>query len=241
MLPTFIRTSIRKFSSAVPLAMSMQMNKDIPISIDELLEIHAQSMASQAFLARSDHFVMGDDISVLDYGCGDGIVSESLQFNSRSITGVDSNSDLVNAFNRKFRDRGISSDKLEAHTCIPPDSKFDVIVCTQLLHKLNDVDGVINTLSQHLNSDGELLIVDYSNQPFSDSAVLNSTFTGEHIDKPSPNTHPHRHAISSQKVQSAITKAGLIDYSCRPAFLLDYEETGGLSRIPFFIATGLKK
>lgn len=112
--------------------------------------------------------------------------------------------------------------------------------CTQLLHKLNDIDSEVLRLSQHLNSEGELLIVDYCDQPFSDSAVLNSTFTGEHIDKPSPNTNPHRHAISSQRLQSAITKAGLIDYSCRPAFLLDYEEGSSTSRIPFFIATGLK-
>lgn len=81
MLSTSIRTSIRKFSSAIPLALRMNIDKD------ELLDIYAQSMASQAFLARSDHFVIGGDIKVLDYGCGSGIVSESLQFNSRSIMG----------------------------------------------------------------------------------------------------------------------------------------------------------
>lgn len=56
------------------------------------------------------------------------------------FSGVDSNSDLVNAFNRKFRDRGISSDKLEAHTCIPPDSKFDVIVVSLPLCLLVNID-----------------------------------------------------------------------------------------------------
>ncbi|TIA93165.1 hypothetical protein E3P99_00305 [Wallemia hederae] len=230
MLATSIRSTIRKFSSTIPLAVKHSMEAD------ELIDIHAQAMASQAFLARSDHFVMGDGVRVLDYGCGSGIVSESLQFNSKSIIGVDSDPALVQEFNTKFASRGVSSDVLHAYTSIPKDAKFDVIVVTQLLHKLSDMDNDVNKLAQHLNSDGELLIVDYSDQPFSDSAVLNSTFTGDHIDPPSQNTQPHPQAIPSHRLHSAITKAGLIDYSCRPAFLLDHQHT----RIPFFIATGQK-
>ncbi|TIB94199.1 hypothetical protein E3Q10_01193 [Wallemia mellicola] len=184
----------------------------IEINNEELLEVHAQSLASQSFLARSDHFVMGDKIKVLDYGCGSGVVSESLQFNSNSILGVDKNVNLVKEFNQKFQSRGVPIDKLQATTEIPKTSKFDVIV------------------------EGELLIVDYCDQPFSDSAVLNSTFTGDHIDPPENNVQPHSSAIPSNILQSAIHKAGLIDYSYRPAFLLDYKQ----NKIPFFIATGVK-
>ncbi|EIM23382.1 hypothetical protein WALSEDRAFT_59585, partial [Wallemia mellicola CBS 633.66] len=207
----------------------------IEINNEELLEVHAQSLASQSFLARSDHFVMGDKIKVLDYGCGSGVVSESLQFNSNSILGVDKNVNLVKEFNQKFQSRGVPIDKLQATTEIPKTSKFDVIVCTQLLHKVKDIDSEINKLSNHLNKEGELLIVDYCDQPFSHSAVLNSTFTGDHIDPPENNVQPHSSAIPSNILQSAIHKAGLIDYSYRPAFLLDYKQ----NKIPFFIATGV--
>lgn len=75
------RNSVKKFSSTV-LPLMLEINNE------ELLEVHAQSLASQSFLARSDHFVMGDKIKVLDYGCGSGVVSESLQFNSNSILGA---------------------------------------------------------------------------------------------------------------------------------------------------------
>ena len=66
--------------------------------------------------------------------------------------------------------------------------------------------------------------------------MLNSTFTGDHIDPPEKNVQPHSSAIPSNILQSAIHKAGLIDYSYRPAFLLDYKQ----NKIPFFIATGVK-
>ena len=86
-------------------------------------------------------------------------------------------------------------------------------------------------------SDGELLIVDYSSRPFSPSAVLNSTFEGDHIEPPSESVKVHPLAISSQRLQSAIQNANLEDYSYRPAFLLNVENN---TQIPFFIATGLK-
>lgn len=54
---------------------------------ESLIDVEAKALATQAFLARSDHFVLGNGIDVLDYGCGVGSVSESLQFNAHSIIG----------------------------------------------------------------------------------------------------------------------------------------------------------
>ncbi|KAF9464582.1 S-adenosyl-L-methionine-dependent methyltransferase [Collybia nuda] len=105
--------------------------------------------------------------SVMEYACGTGLVSRELAPYSKRIVGVDISQGMVDQFNKRVANQGISPDEMQAF-CVElkgqagelNDEKFDVIVCTSAYHHFESIQNVTNMLAYFLKPGGYLLVVD---------------------------------------------------------------------------------
>ena len=97
------------------------------------------------------------DKSVLDFGCGTGLVSLNLQ--AKKILGVDLSCEMVNIFNQKAQQLGINA-KAICEDVNNVNSKFDVIVASMVFHHINEIENMLDILYQKLNKNGKLFIAD---------------------------------------------------------------------------------
>ena len=92
--------------------------------------------------------------TLLDFGCGTGLVSYNLTHLASTIIGYDPSSKMVEVFNQKS-----PSPSIYATTKLPK-GPFDLIVSSMAMHHIEDIDATIATLAYLLTKDGTLCIAD---------------------------------------------------------------------------------
>ncbi|KAF9533650.1 hexaprenyldihydroxybenzoate methyltransferase [Crepidotus variabilis] len=105
--------------------------------------------------------------TVLDFACGNGSISRELAGDSKSIVGVDISQTLVDSYNKRVSDQGISPDKMRA-VCVELKGeegeldglKFDVVVCSAAYHHFENVANMTKILTFFLKPGGVLLVLD---------------------------------------------------------------------------------
>ncbi|KAF7551483.1 hypothetical protein G7Z17_g4997 [Cylindrodendrum hubeiense] len=158
-------------------------------------------------------------IRLLDYACGNGLASRALAPLVDTIRGIDISSTMVELYNTKAQEGGISPEKKRAisgdllHPEATPSPElnspeffgFDVIVMCMALHHVEDPTAMIQKLSERLAEGGSLVIVDWvtpeeSGCPLADKAqeMSNHTIT--------------RLGFFEKDVKEAYEKAGLEDW-----------------------------
>lgn len=143
-----------------------------------------------------------DQCRMLDFGCGDGSLSRNFIPHVENIVGLDSSQELVDCFNEKVYNQGLSDDEMKAVLCNevgePETSigRFDLVVSSVVFHHIHDVDTVCLNLSSALKSGGQMLIVDLEN--------IEETVT-------STGLVPHKHGISCVDLITALQNSGLTD------------------------------
>src|SRR4030095_9263600 len=110
-----------------------------------------------------------EGLTVLDAGCGEGIVSRLLAERSASVTGID----ISPRFIEFARERDVTKHiHYEVHDLSQPlpqyEGAFDLIVSNMVLNDVPDYRGYITTLSQLLKANGRIVLS--MNNPY--SAVL---------------------------------------------------------------------
>ena len=95
--------------------------------------------------------------SVLDFGCGTGLVS--LELNAKEILGVDLSCEMVKKFNYKAQILGVNA-KAICEDVNNVNSKFDIIVSSMVFHHIKDIQAMLEILSKKLNKNGKLFIAD---------------------------------------------------------------------------------
>ncbi|MFO7618032.1 MAG: class I SAM-dependent methyltransferase [Bacteroidales bacterium] len=100
---------------------------------------------------------------VLDFGCGTGLVSMDFAGEVRSLTGVDNSAGMLEVFNRKATERGLSTVvglhlNLEGDDQLP--GNYDLILSSMTFHHLEDVPGMTHKLVASLKPGGRLCIAD---------------------------------------------------------------------------------
>jgi len=95
--------------------------------------------------------------SVLDFGCGTGLVS--LELDAKEILGVDLSPQMVKIFNQKAQILGKNA-KAICEDVNNVNKKFDVIVASMVFHHIKDINLMLKILSKKLNPNGKLFIAD---------------------------------------------------------------------------------
>jgi 2-polyprenyl-3-methyl-5-hydroxy-6-metoxy-1,4-benzoquinol methylase len=99
-----------------------------------------------------------DNKTILDFGCGTGLVSLNL-CNAKKILGCDLSSEMVNLYNQKATLLKCNAKAL-CEDVINIDKKFDVIVANMVFHHIKDIQAMFKILYSKLNDNGYLFISD---------------------------------------------------------------------------------
>lgn len=103
------------------------------------------------------------DIKILDYGSGTGLVAIALSNDSNEVLGMDYSQGMVDTFNEKIQKLGFDNIKAIKHDIHNDDlekNSYDLITINMALHHLKDTEVFIKECNKALKKDGYLCIND---------------------------------------------------------------------------------
>jgi 2-polyprenyl-3-methyl-5-hydroxy-6-metoxy-1,4-benzoquinol methylase len=104
-----------------------------------------------------------NDMNVLDYGCGSGLITLNLQPLVKSITGMDSSRGMIEVLQNKVKTKGlqnIHARLMDLEQAPEVDDKFHLIVSSMALHHVRKPSALIKRLYDLLVPEGYLAIAD---------------------------------------------------------------------------------
>ncbi|KZT11148.1 S-adenosyl-L-methionine-dependent methyltransferase [Laetiporus sulphureus 93-53] len=170
--------------------------------------------------------------TLMDYACGTGLVSRELCPYVKSIVGVDISDGMVDQFNLRVSQQGLTPEEMKA-VCVElkgeehelDGQKFDVIVCSMAFHHFSSYRDVTRMLAFFLKPGGSLLVVD----------IVKGTLKAE-ISAHHERIIAHQHGFDTNDMREAFETAGLI------AFDYSLATSGKMhgNTVDFFLARGKK-
>ena len=99
--------------------------------------------------------------SILDLGCGTGLLLEHFADQFNELVGVDTSSGMLDVFKSRFgaRANGLLLD-LEKNDLPKGVGPFDVIISSMAFHHLSDPQAMLNKLKSYLRPNGKIFIID---------------------------------------------------------------------------------
>jgi ubiquinone/menaquinone biosynthesis C-methylase UbiE len=103
------------------------------------------------------------NMDLLDFGCGTGLISLHLQPHVRSLRGVDTSSGMLEVFQGKLKERGItnvSTALLDPAKDTRIDGRFHLVVSGMTMHHIADVGALFKEFYRILLPGGQVCIAD---------------------------------------------------------------------------------
>ncbi len=122
-------------------------------------KIKSMSILAQDMIERIG-LKLNEELDILDFGCGTGLLGlEFIQY-AKTITGVDTSEGMLDVFNKKVIDHDhINSLRIDLELT-ELNKTFDLVVSAMAFHHLTSPDKVLLKLSKMLNEGGRIAIVD---------------------------------------------------------------------------------
>jgi 2-polyprenyl-6-hydroxyphenyl methylase/3-demethylubiquinone-9 3-methyltransferase len=144
---------------------------------------------------------------VLDVGCGGGILSEGMARMGADVTGIDAESDAINAATVHANDNGLKI----RYECTPVEKfkskAFDIITCMEMLEHVPDPISVVSACADLVKPGGSVVFSTISKTP---KAFLFAIVGAEHILKLLPKgTHEYSKLIKPSELDAWSRAAGL--------------------------------
>ncbi|MCB1172890.1 MAG: class I SAM-dependent methyltransferase [Leptospiraceae bacterium] len=113
--------------------------------------------------AISAAIVLHNQMDVLDYGCGTGLVSLPLLSRIKSLTGMDTSAGMLEQFTAKIRQTQCSN--CRSVLLVPEQSNlgagvFDLIISTMAFHHIPEPLAVLGQMHRALRDQGQIVICD---------------------------------------------------------------------------------
>lgn len=108
------------------------------------------------------------DMTVLDYGCGTGLLGLYLLPYVRSVTGADNSPGMLEILRKKIVAGGLASMRavrLDLENDPVPEDRFNMVVVGMAMHHIADVDKVLRAFHTMLLPGGILCIADLDTEP----------------------------------------------------------------------------
>lgn len=120
-------------------------------------------LASEVAECVKKEVAVTGEMTVLDYGCGTGLVTLCLQPLVRSITGADLSDGMLEIFRGKIEARGLTNVKavlLDPDRETFPAESFDLVVSSMTLHHVEDAARLLADFYRVLHPGGQLAVAD---------------------------------------------------------------------------------
>lgn len=127
----------------------------------------------------------GKNKSVIDFGCGTGLVGMDLLDEFRSVTFLDTSQNMLRQIEQKMAEAHIQNAAtlcFDFETAFRSDIRADYVIMAQVLLHISNVEPVLSKLYEVLNPDGHLLIIDFDkNKEIASDMVHNGFDQGQLI------------------------------------------------------------
>lgn len=100
--------------------------------------------------------------SVLDVGCGNGWLTYLIGQKAKSVLGCDVSADMIKIAREEYSSNNIKYEVLDASSLNSLNERFDVILCSLMLHASQSYDSMVQTLisaSNLLEKNGKMVIL----------------------------------------------------------------------------------
>jgi 2-polyprenyl-6-hydroxyphenyl methylase / 3-demethylubiquinone-9 3-methyltransferase len=169
--------------------------------------------------------------TVLDIGCGGGILSESMAQLGAQVTGIDMAAEVLNIAKLHALDSGIQVNyqqmRAEDHAQQHPHT-YDIVTCMEMLEHVPDPQAIIQAASDATKPGGWLF---FSTLNRSNKSLLLAVFTAEYLLNIVPKgTHQHDKFIKPSELATMARQAGLV-----------LEDSAGIDFNPVFKRCALSK
>jgi ubiquinone/menaquinone biosynthesis C-methylase UbiE len=168
------------------------------------------------------------EMTVLDYGCGTGLLGLYLLPHVCSVTGADSSAGMLEVLDRKIAEGGLSTMRtlrLDL-ACDPvPDARFDLIVSSMVLHHIADPDRALRAFFDMLRPGGVVCLADLD----SESGAFHGAEAAGTV---------HHHGFDRAAVRARLARIGFAE--ARDATALEFSkpvERGGEEAFSIFLIT----
>jgi 2-polyprenyl-3-methyl-5-hydroxy-6-metoxy-1,4-benzoquinol methylase len=134
---------------------------DAAATWDEVPRRVEQARAVAAAIVTAMH--LPDDVDVLDFGCGTGLLSLELRPLVASVTGADASAGMLAVLRRKVQERslsGVDAVLVDATAPLALGRRFDLIVSSMALHHVADPAPLLERLHAHLRPGGRIAMAD---------------------------------------------------------------------------------
>lgn len=150
-----------------------------------------------------------DNLTILDVGCGGGILSESLATLNAKVTGIDANESLIQVAQLHAAESGaiVHYEACTAEEFVQKKPVFDVITCMELLEHVPDPASLLKVLSSLLKPGGRIFFSTINRTP---QAFINALVIAEHVLKLLPKgTHEYKKFIKPSELQQWCLETGI--------------------------------
>jgi len=96
--------------------------------------------------------------SILDVGCGNGVISRHLGRFGFQVTGIDVSEKAINKAQSLNQFSNVKFMIKSAEDLIAEGIKYEAIICSEVLEHLNDPDALLEVLNKSLSRNGKLII-----------------------------------------------------------------------------------
>jgi C_GCAxxG_C_C family probable redox protein len=169
------------------------------------------------------------EMDVLDYGCGTGLVGLFLLPHVRSVTGADSSSGMLDVLRTKIAKGGVNgmtTKELDLEKQPIPQERFHMIVSSMVMHHVANLERVLLAFHEMLSPDGVLCIADLDAEP----DVFHSAEAAVSV---------HHHGFDRSDFKERLEAAGFTNLTISTAHVVQKPIAGGEIRdFPVFLAVG---
>lgn len=165
---------------------------------------------SQHYFKNTDKSLNFQGLSVLDIGCGGGLIAEPLTRLGATVTGIDASEKTIEVAkaHAALMSLDINYHCTSAETLAESEQKFDAVLALEIVEHVADVAGFINTC-QKLVKPGGLIIFSTINRTLKSYAI--AIVGAEYVMRWLPvGTHEWRKFLTPSELGNHIRETGLM-------------------------------
>jgi 2-polyprenyl-3-methyl-5-hydroxy-6-metoxy-1,4-benzoquinol methylase len=123
--------------------------------------VQLSNATSTAILENID---FNDQMQVMDFGAGTGLISSKIAPHVASITAVDISQAMLDKLAEKVELKDKVQTVCQDITQLPLDMKFDVIISAMAMHHVEDTNLLMQSLAKHLKQGAKVALLDLDSE-----------------------------------------------------------------------------